>query len=138
MPSRSLVAALCGLLLVGNVYAASSPAGAEVSILAPEDGAVISGPVTVRFGVKGMTIVPAGEQKENSGHHHLLVDTAELPVAGQPIAKDERHLHFGKGQTETTLTLLPGNHTLQLVLGDAAHVPHTPAVVSKTIKITVK
>jgi hypothetical protein len=132
------VGAVCSLLLLGNAYASTSPAGAEISILEPHDGAVVSGPVTIRFGVKGMDIVPAGEMKDNSGHYHLLIDTDELPPAGQPIPKDEHHLHFGKGQTETTLTLAPGKHTLQLELGDGAHVPHTPPVISKRIKITVK
>lgn len=129
---------LCILLLVSNAYAATSPAGAEISILEPQDGAVVSGPVTVRFGVKGMDIAPAGEVKDNSGHFHLLIDTDELPAAEQPIPKDEHHMHFGKGQTEATLTLAPGEHTLQLELGDGAHVPHTPPVISKRIKITVK
>jgi hypothetical protein len=138
MIKNIFVGAVCSLLLLGNAYAATSPAGAEISILEPQDGAVVSGPVMVRFGVKGMNIAPAGVVKDNSGHYHLLLDTDELPAAGQPIAKDEHHLHFGKGQTETTLTLAPGEHTLQLVLGDGAHVPHTPPVISKRIKITVK
>jgi len=138
MIKNIFVSAVSGLLLLGNAYASTSPAGAEISILEPQDGAVVSGPVTVRFGVKGMDIVPAGEMKNNSGHYHLLIDTAELPAAGQPIPKDEHHLHFGKGQTETTLTLAPGEHILQLELGDGAHVPHTPPVISKRIKITVK
>ena len=132
------VSAVCGLLLLNNAYAATSPAGAEISILEPQDGAVVSGPMTVRFGAKGMGIAPAGEVKDNSGHFHLLIDTDELPAAGQPIAKDEHHRHFGKGQTQTTLELAPGEHTLQLVLGDGAHVLHTPPVISKRIKITVK
>lgn len=138
MIKNIFVSAVSGLLLLGNAYASTSPAGAEISILEPQDGAVVSGPVTVRFGVKGMDIVPAGEMKDNSGHYHLLIDTDELPAAGQPIPKDEHHLHFGKGQTETTLTLAPGEHILQLELGDGAHVPHTPPVISKRIKITVK
>ncbi|MEJ2575028.1 MAG: DUF4399 domain-containing protein [Gammaproteobacteria bacterium] len=133
-----LISAFCSPLLLGSAYAATSPAGAEISILAPQDGAVLSGPVTVRFGVKGMDIAPAGEVKDNSGHFHLLIDADELPAAGQPIAKDEHHLHFGKGQMQTTLTLTPGEHSLQLVLGDGAHVPHTPPVISKRINITVK
>ena len=138
MIKNIFVSAVSGLLLLGNASAATSPAGAEISILEPQDGAVLSGPVTVRFGVKGMDIAPAGEVKDNSGHFHLLIDTDELPIAGQPIAKDEHHLHFGKGQTATTLTLAPGEHTLQLELGDGAHVPHTPPVISKRIKITAK
>jgi hypothetical protein len=138
MIKNIFASALCGLLLLGSAYAATSPADAEISILEPQDGAVVNGPVMVRFGVKGMDIAPAGEVKDNSGHFHLLIDTDELPAAGLPIPKDEHHLHFGKGQTEATLTLAPGKHTLQLVLGDGAHVPHTPPVISKRIMITVK
>jgi hypothetical protein len=132
------VSALFVLLLPGQAYAATSPAGAEISILEPQEGAVVSGPVTVRFGVKGMDIAPAGTAKDNSGHFHLLIDADELPAAGQPIAKDEHHLHFGKGQMQTTLNLTPGEHSLQLILGDGAHIPHTPPVISKRIKITIK
>ena len=138
MNKTILISALCSLLLLGNAYAATSPPDAEINILEPQDGAVLSGPVTVRFGAKGIDIAPAGEEKEISGHFHLLIDTDELPAAGQPIAKDEHHLHFGRGQTQTTLNLTPGEHTLQLVLGDGTHVPHTPPVISKRIKITVK
>jgi hypothetical protein len=133
-----LVGVVFSLLMAGNAYSTSSPAGAEISILEPQDGAVVSGPVMVRFGIKGMDIAPAGEVKDNSGHFHLLIDTDELPAAGQPIPKDGHHLHFGKGQTETMLTLAPGKHTLQLELGDGAHVPHIPPVISKRITITVK
>jgi hypothetical protein len=117
----------------------ASPAGAEVYIIAPADGAKVNGPVTVRFGLKGMGIAPAGIKFDNSGHHHLLIDT-DLPAdLSQPIppAVENKVMHFGKGQTEVTLTLPPGKHTLQLVLGDYLHVPHNPAVVSKKITITV-
>jgi hypothetical protein len=92
----------------------------------------------VRFGLKGMGVAPAGVAKEGTGHHHLLVDVKVLPAAGQPIAKDDNHIHFGAGQTETTLTLKPGPHTLQLELGDANHIPFDPALVSKKITIHVK
>jgi hypothetical protein len=115
-----------------------SPAGAEVYIVAPKDGAKVKGPVTVVFGLKGMGIAPAGIKFDNTGHHHLLIDS-ELPAdLSQPLAANEKSVHFGKGQTETTLTLPPGKHTLQLVLGDSLHVPHDPAVVSKTFTITVE
>ena len=143
MTKSALAAVACGLLLASNVYAATSPPGAEVNIIEPQDGATVSNPVTVRFGAKGIAIAPAGEVQDGSGHHHLLIDhfivgVDGLPAPGQPIGKDEHHLHFGKGQTETTLTLTPGPHTLQLLLGDGAHMPHTPVVMSKPIKITVK
>lgn len=128
------------LLLIGfNGAMAASPSapGAKVEIVEPKDGAEVSNPVTVKFSIEGMKLVPAGVDEPHSGHHHLLID-AELPPAGAPIAKDERHLHFGKAQTETTLTLTPGKHTLQLILGDKDHIPHEPVVASTPITITVK
>ncbi|GAB2549591.1 DUF4399 domain-containing protein [Rhodanobacter koreensis] len=115
-----------------------APAGAEVYIITPRDGATVGQEFTVRFGLKGMGVAPAGVAKENTGHHHLLVDVQELPPAGQPIPKDSNHLHFGGGQTEATLKLKPGTHTLQLELGDASHVPFDPPLVSKKITVHVK
>jgi len=115
-----------------------SPAGAEVYIVSPKDGAKVKSPVTVVFGLKGMGIAPAGIKFDNTGHHHLLVDN-ELPAdLSQPLAANEKSLHFGKGQTETSLTLPPGKHTLQLVLADSLHTPHDPPVISKKISITVE
>lgn len=111
--------------------------GTELYFVAPADGASVTGPVTVRFGLKGMGVAPAGIQMAETGHHHLIVD-ANLPPADKPIPADANHIHFGKGQTETTLTLAPGRHTLQLVLGDHLHIPHDPAVVSQKITITVR
>jgi hypothetical protein len=115
-----------------------STSGADVYIISPKDGATVGPNVVVRFGLKGMGVAPAGMAKENTGHHHLLIDVKDLPAAGQPIPKDDNHLHFGGGQTETTLKLKPGTHTLQLELGDANHIPFDPAVVSKRITIHVK
>jgi len=115
-----------------------APADAEVYIISPQDGATVAQSFTVRFGLKGMGIAPAGDVREKTGHHHLLVDVKELPAAGQPIPKDEQHIHFGGGQTETTLKLAPGTHTLQLELGDANHIPFDPPVVSKRITVHVK
>lgn len=114
-----------------------SPNGAELYIISPADGETVRGSVTVRFGLKGMGVAPAGVQMENTGHHHLLID-ADLPAdRSAPLPATDKVLHFGKGQTETTLTLPPGQHTLMLVLGDHSHVPHEPPVVSKKITITV-
>jgi hypothetical protein len=115
-----------------------SPAGAELYFVGLKDGAKVRNPLTLHFGLKGMGVAPAGIKFDNTGHHHLLVDT-ELPAGlGQPLpAVDNKIIHFGKGQTETTLTLAPGKHTLQLVLGDATHIPHNPPVVSKKITIDV-
>ena len=115
----------------------SSPAGAEVYFIAPRDGETVSSPVTVKFGLKGMGVAPAGIAFDNTGHHHLIVDAA-LPPLDTPIPADANHVHFGKGQTETTIELKPGKHTLQLLLGDQLHVPHQPAVQSQRITITVK
>jgi hypothetical protein len=117
---------------------AKAPAGAELYFIAPADGATLHGEFTVRFGLKGMGVAPAGTIKENTGHHHLLIDVKELPPGDQPLANDAQHKHFGGGQTETALTLPPGDHTLQLILGDAAHVPFDPPLVSKTIRVHVK
>lgn len=114
-----------------------SPENAEVFIAAPKDGEALSNPVIVQFGIKNMEVAKAGTQTPNTGHHHLLID-AELPPLDQPIPKDTNHMHFGGGQTEASLTLAPGKHTLQLLLGDGNHIPHHPAVASKVITITVK
>jgi hypothetical protein len=115
-----------------------APAGAEVYIVSPADGAKVKSPVTVVFGLKGMGVAPAGIKFDNTGHHHLLIDS-ELPAdLSQPLAANEKSVHFGKGQTETSVTLPPGKHTLQLVLGDSLHIPHDPPVVSRKITIVVE
>lgn len=138
---KKLVLAAAGTVLAAVAFAQvpRTPAtqGTELYFIAPANGAAITGPVTVRFGLKGMGVAPAGIQLPDTGHHHLIVD-AGLPALDKPIPADANHIHFGKGQTETTLTLAPGQHTLQLVLGDHLHVPHQPAVVSQKITITVK
>ncbi|GFE78120.1 rod shape-determining protein RodA [Steroidobacter agaridevorans] len=126
-----------GVALADGLKRTPSPAGAEVYFIAPVDGATVTSPVTVKFGLKGMGIAPAGITFDNTGHHHLIID-ADLPPAGAPIPTDANHMHFGKGQTEATLELKPGKHTLQLLLGDFGHVPHDPIVTSKKITITVK
>lgn len=126
----------CALSGVGHA-ATPSAAGAEVTIVSPKDGDVITGPVKVQFAIKGMEVVPAGTAKENSGHHHLIID-AELPALDKPIPSNAQHMHFGKAQTEATVDLKPGKHTLQLLLGDLNHVPHQPPVSSTKITIEVK
>ena len=140
MKSRLLVALVCGAALAGGMAMARepSPAGAEVYIVAPKDGAKVKSPVTVVFGLKGMGIAPAGIKFDNTGHHHLIIDGDAPADLSQPLAANEKSVHFGKGQTETSLTLAPGKHTLMLVLGDSLHVPHDPAVISKKITITVE
>ena len=114
-----------------------SAEGAGVAILSPRNGDIVSSPVKVVFGLQNMTLAPAGDPAPNSGHHHLLVDVP-APDLGQPIPKDAQHLHFGQGQTEAEITLAPGPHTLQLLLGDSNHVAHNPPLISDPITITVQ
>jgi len=109
---------------------------ARVFIVSPADGAEVTSPVTVVFGIEEFTLAPAGTYDAATGHHHLLVDV-DLPPIDQPIPADDNHLHFGKAQSETTLELKPGKHTLRLLLGDGNHVPHDPALISEPITITV-
>jgi len=123
---------------------ASAP-GAKVFFDGLADGASVKSPVMVKFGIEGMEVAPAGTEMANTGHHHLFIDR---PVLGEGpdgadeldanILSDEQHVHFGKGQTETSLELAPGEHTLQLVLADKDHIPHNPPVVSNLITITVE
>jgi Domain of unknown function (DUF4399) len=137
---KSFVVAACVLgtaVALAQVARTPAPQGVELYLIAPTDGATVTSPVTVRFGLKGMGVAPAGIQLPDTGHHHLLVDTG-VPPLDKPIPADANHIHFGKGQTETTLPLSPGKHTLQLLLGDHLHVPHQPAIVSQQITITVK
>lgn len=122
------------LLSVGTAWASDD---AAIYIISPKDGETVTGPVTVQFGLKGWGVAPAGTDKEKTGHHHLLVDAKDAPPAGAPIAKDDNHLHFGGGQTETTLKLAPGKHTLQLVLGDKNHVP-VEGLASQVVTINVE
>ena len=115
-----------------------APANAMVYFLLPANGATVSSPVTIRFGLRGMGVAPAGVTNPNTGHHHLLIDVDTVPPDNLPIPNDANHRHFGLGQTETELALPQGQHTLQLVLGDALHIPHQPPVVSEKITITVQ
>ncbi len=111
--------------------------GARVFFITPSDGATLSGPVSIEFGIEGMAVVKAGNMQPQSGHHHLLIDTG-LPNLDLPIPADANHIHFGDGSTSTELTLDPGQHSLQLLLGDHLHIPHQPPVVSEVITITVE
>lgn len=122
-----------------------APEGAEVYFANLEDGARVSPPVTVIFGLTGMGVAPAGTKKDNTGHHHILIDRPPLgegPDGAEELEyalpADDNHVHFGGGQTEVSLDLDLGQHTLQLVLGDMNHVPHDPPVVSDVITITVE
>ena len=113
-----------------------SAPGAEVYFIDLKDGMTVPAKLKVYFGLRNMGVAPAGSDRENSGHHHLLIDT-EVPPLDQPIPNDFNHLHFGAGQTETEITLKPGAHTLQLLVGDKDHIPHTPPVMSPLIRVRV-
>lgn len=126
------------MALAGPLPRTPAPAGAKVYFITPADGATLTNPVTVRFGLAGMGVAPAGMVKENTGHHHLLIDVDEMPAIDLPLPNDDRHRHFGGGQTEITLDLPPGRHTLQLLLGDANHIPHDPPVISDKITVEVR
>ena len=142
-PLASALFATVALLVAALAWAEAAvprtprPAQARLYFITPEDGATVSSPVVIRFGLSGMGVAPAGVATPDTGHHHLIID-ADVPPAAAPIPNDEHHKHFGGGQTETTLSLPPGEHTLQLVLGDKDHVPHDPPLVSDRITITVE
>ncbi|MEN8656559.1 MAG: DUF4399 domain-containing protein [Marivita sp.] len=143
---RFILGAAIALSSITLAHAGETPAApnAAVYVINLENGATVQSPVTVIFGLAGMGVAPAGVEKDAKGHHHILLnrapfgegaDDAELIANGIP--SDESHLHFGGGQTQTSLNLPAGEHTLQLVLGDHFHVPHNPPVVSDVITITV-
>jgi hypothetical protein len=115
-----------------------APADAYVYIGWPNDNETVhTTHIRVWFGTRNFGVAPAGTTKTNTGHHHLLID-APLPPLDQPIPNDKNHLHFGLGQTEAVIDLPPGTHTLQLLMGDADHIPHDPPVMSKKITIHVR
>jgi hypothetical protein len=116
-----------------------SPEGAKVYFINLKDGAEVDSPFLVQFGLSGMGVAPAGVEKPNTGHHHLLIDATLTPEQmKEPIPADDNHKHFGGGQTETRIALPPGQHTLQLLMGNWTHVPHNPPVMSEKITITVE
>lgn len=123
--------------IVGAQERSAAPAGAEVYIISPKDGAKVKGPVVVVFGLKGMGIAPAGVKFDNTGHHHLLVDMDVPADLSVPMPATDKLLHFGKGQTQASLPLSAGRHTLQLVFADLNHVAFDPPLVSKKVTITV-
>jgi hypothetical protein len=136
---RSLLLALAIGLPAAALAETAAPPNASVYFINLKDGDTVSSPFKVQFGLTGMGIAPAGIEKPNTGHHHLIIDTTLSPEElKRPIGMDAKHLHFGGGQTETMLTLPPGRHTLQLELGDWSHVPFNPPIQSPVISITVK
>lgn len=136
---RFFFCSVLAVSMVSGVHAATpAPEGAAVYFVTPLDGDIVTSPLTVRFGLERLGVAPAGVERKGTGHHHLLVDLEELPTLDQPIPANEQHIHFGGGQTQTTLELSPGKHTLQLLVGDHLHVPHEPPVTSEKITITVQ
>ncbi|WCL52834.1 DUF4399 domain-containing protein [Gimibacter soli] len=126
-------------LAFGSVAASDrtpSKPDAKVYFISPADGDKVASTFVVRFGLSGMGVAPAGIEKEGTGHHHLIID-APLPPFDENIPMDENHVHFGGGQTEVTVTLPAGKHTLQLLLADQNHIPHDPPVYSQQITVTV-
>jgi len=142
MKTTYLLALLASFTISSVSYAADKPAHshtkAKVFIIEPKNGATVPTTFTVKFGATGVEIAPAGTDKPNSGHHHLLIDTETLPDLHSPLPASPTLIHFGKAQTETQITLTPGKHTLQLVLGDYMHVPGDHPLISKKITVNVQ
>ena len=136
----SLWTTMPGAIAAPTVFAAIShaPTDAEVYLISPNDGQTVSQKFTVKFGLAGMGIAPAGIDQEGTGHHHLLIDVDELPSLADPLPATAQIRHFGGGQTEATIELPPGEHTLQLLLGNYTHIPHDNPVLSEKIEITVE
>ena len=134
MKIRTIVSIL--LLVISTSVATASDK--SVYFIEPANGDELTSPITIKFGLKGMGIAPAGVQKDNTGHHHLLINLSELPDMTQPLPATDQIKHFGGGQTETELSLPKGTYTLQLLLGDYAHRPHDKPIISEKITITVK
>ncbi len=137
-----IMTATAGILLAGAAFAeghrSPAPEGARAYIVSPADGLTVSNPVTIVFGLEGMGVAPAGTEMENTGHHHLLINTDPSALdLDSGLAATDQIVHFGDGQTQVTKDLPAGTHTLQLLLGDWSHVPHNPPVMSEVITITV-
>jgi len=137
--------ALASLLLGASLMVSAadlprtaSPAGADVYIISPQNGETVQSPVKVQFGLRGMGVAPAGVDVPDTGHHHLLIDVKDQPDMNQPLPVTDNIRHFGKGQTEADISLPPGRHTLQLLMGDKSHIPLNPSVESRAITINVR
>lgn len=122
----------------GREFLSPAPEGAYAYIIEPQNGQAVEAPFAVKFGLVGMGVAPAGIDKANTGHHHLLIDLEELPVLTAPLAATDNIKHFGGGQTETRLTLPAGEHSLQLLLGNYVHIPHNKPVLSEKIVVNVR
>jgi len=137
---RCLLLTIAALAITGSAIAqerSTAPDSALAYIVSPADGDAVTNPFKVIFGLTDMGVAPAGMERLDTGHHHLLIDT-DMPYLDEPIPANDNHIHFGGGQTEVILELSPGDHTLQLLMGDQNHIPHDPPVMSKTITITVE
>jgi hypothetical protein len=138
----SLTLTILLLFTPGKALAADlvshAPIEAQAYIIEPADGARVPETFRVQFGLSGMELAPAGMDQPNTGHHHLLIDQQELPELTASLPATEQIRHFGKAQTETELTLEPGEHTLRLILGNYLHVPHDNPVISEPVNITVQ
>lgn len=145
---KMIKATLIAAIFASPVWAGgetSSNPDAQVYFVNMKDGDTFVSPVSVVFGLAGMGVAPAGTEKDNTGHHHLLIDRPALGAGedgadelSNGIPSDDHHMHFGGGQTEAVIDLEPGQHTLQLVLGDLGHVPHSQPIVSDVITIVVE
>lgn len=135
---KKAILAAATLLLSASAMATQAPAHVSEYIISPQDGATVSKTFTVKFGLSGMGVAPAGINVKNTGHHHLLIDLKQQPDLHKPLPANAHIRHFGGGQTETQITLPPGKHTLQLMLGDYMHVPFSPVVESKKITVYVQ
>ncbi|AYF89062.1 DUF4399 domain-containing protein [Pseudomonas sp. DY-1] len=136
----SLGALLLGAATATHAAAPRTPApdGAKVYFIEPADGATVGQTFTVKFGLQGMGVAPAGVDAPATGHHHLLIDLDQAPAMDMPLPMTDNVRHFGKGQTETQVTLPPGKHSLQLLVGDKNHVPLDPPVIAEKITVIVK
>ena len=136
--STCMTALVFGGMALADGHRSPAPDGARSYIISPADGATVSNPVTIVFGLEGMGVAPAGHEQANTGHHHLLINTTIDDVSlEETLPATDTIVHFGGGQTQVTKELPAGTHTLRILLGDYAHVPHDPPVVSEPITITV-
>lgn len=134
----SLLLGVSLMVSAADLPRTASPAGAEVYIISPQNGETVQSPFKVQFGLRGMGVAPAGVDVPDTGHHHLLVDVTDQPDLSQPLPMTDNIRHFGKGQTETEISLPPGPHTLQLLMGDKSHIPLNPSVESRAITVNVR
>ena len=124
-------------LIISAFFATFSiSANPKVYFINLEDGDRLESPFLIQFGLSGMGIAPAGTDRANTGHHHLLINVNEIDLS-KPIPSSSSHIHFGGGQTESLIDLMPGDYSIQLVLGDMTHTPHNPPIISQRINITV-